>query len=208
MTTNNTIKTQIHEKLNEWGRGKIFFLDDLAEIDDHVSVRQFLCEMADDGTIFRIARGIYCYPLLSDSEFSPRRMLPSPEAVAQALASKEKVRIIPYGDQAACRLGLSGISLSNLRYLTDGSPRTINLSSGRKIRFDHTSEVKMFAFSNETMQMLSSAIRALGAERFEAEDMQRKVREILKGVPENDFRSDITLPPAWAADILVKLRYN
>ena len=208
MTTNNTIKSQILKKLEAWGRGKIFFLDDLVDIDDHVSVRQFLCEMTDEGTIFRLARGIYCYPLLSGSEFSLKRMLPDPETVAYALAAKEKVRIIPYGDQAACRLGLSGLVLSNLRYLTDGSPRTINLSSDRKIHFDHTSEVKMFAFRNGTMQLLSSSIRALGADRFADEGMKRKVRAILKDVPEDDFRKDITLPPAWVGRMLTELRYN
>lgn len=206
MNKNIPIKNQILNKLQEWGRGKIFFLDDLADIEDHVSVRQFLCEMADEGTVFRLARGIYCYPKFAGDEFSHRRELPSPESVAYALAAKEKLRIIPYGDQAACRLGLSGIVLSSLCFLTDGSPRTINMASGKKIRFNHTSEVKMFAFRNETMQMLSSAVRALGAEHFENEEMRRRVRAILKDVPDTDFEKDITLPPAWVGEILTEIR--
>ncbi len=36
--------------------------------------------------------------------------------------------------------------ISMQKYLTDGSPRVISLSATKKIYFNHTSEVKMFAF--------------------------------------------------------------
>lgn len=74
------------------------------------------------------------------------------------------MRIIPYGDHAAYKLGLTGLQVSNLKYLTDGASRVINLSSDKKIFFNHTSEVKIFDFCNETMQMISAAIRALTEE--------------------------------------------
>ena len=53
---------------------------------------------------------------------------PQPDTNAYALAAKERIRIIPYGDQAAYKLGLSGLGISHLKYLTDGVPRRINLS--------------------------------------------------------------------------------
>ena len=60
----------------------------------------------------------------------------------------------------------------------------------------------MFAFRNQTMQMLSASIRALGAEHFEDEGRKRRVREILKDIPEEDYNNDITLPPAWVGKII------
>lgn len=208
MNYETTIESKMRSLIRDWGRGRIFFLDDFACLDDPVSVRQFICGMVDEGFVVRLARGIYCYPILTEGEYSSRMLLPSAEAVAYALAAKENVRIIPYGDQAAMKLGLTSIVVSNQKYLTDGSPRVINLTAINKIYFNHTSEVKMFAFCNETMQLLSSAIRALGKEFFESDDKKRAIRAILKNVPENEFMRDITLPPAWVGKIITDIWNN
>lgn len=197
-----TIESKMRSMILGWGRGRIFFLDDFACLDDPVSVRQFICGMVEDGFVVRLARGIYCYPRLTEGEYSSRMLLPDAETIAYALAAKENVRIIPYGDQAAVKLGLSSLVVSSQKYLTDGSPRVINLSATNKIHFNHTSEVKMFAFRNEKMQLLSSAIRVLGEEYFKDEWRKRLVREILKDIPEGEFNRDITLPPAWVGKII------
>lgn len=202
MKEEDTIESKMRSMIREWGRGKIFFLEDFSSLNDPVSVRQFICGLVDEGFVIRLARGIYCYPKLSSGEYSSRMIIPDEESIAYALAARENVRIIPYGDYAAQKLGLSGLVISCNKYLTDGSPRTINLSSTRKIYFNHTSEVKMFAFRNQTMQMLSASIRALGAEHFEDEGRKRRVREILKDIPEEDYNNDITLPPAWVGKII------
>lgn len=202
MNEGDTIEYRMRSMIREWGRGKIFFLEDFSSLNDPVSVRQFICGLVDEGFVIRLARGIYCYPKLSSGEYSSRMIIPDEESIAYALAARENVRIIPYGDYAAQKLGLSGLVISCNKYLTDGSPRTINLSSTRKIYFNHTSEVKIFAFRNQTMQMLSASIRALGAEHFEDEGRKRRVREILKDIPEEDYNNDITLPPAWVGKII------
>lgn len=202
MAEEETIEYRMRSMIIGWGRGRIFFLEDFASLNDPMSVRQFICLLVDEGFVVRLARGIYCYPRLSEGEYSSRMILPDEETIAYALAARENVRIIPYGDFAAQKLGLTGMAVSCNKYLTDGSPRTINLSSTRKINFNHTSEVKMFAFCNETMQKLSSAIRVLGKEYFEDEGIKRKVRTILKDIPEDDYNRDITLPPAWVGLIM------
>ena len=205
MTECETIESRMRSMILGWGRGRIFFLEDFSSLDDPVSVRQFICGFVKEGFVARLARGIYCLPRISADEYSSRYVLPDEETIAYALAARENVRIIPYGDQTAYKLGLSGLVVSHYRYLTDGSPRVINLSATRKIYFNHTSEVKMFAFRNEAMQMLSSAVRALGQEHFEDEEIKRKVRAILKEIPDEDFMKDITLPPAWVGKILTDI---
>ena len=161
------IKTLVLEKIRKMPRGTIFFIDDFIELGSLGSVRLALMELKKEGLILRPARGIYCYPKIQ-SEYSGF-ITPTAESIAEALAAKERVRIIPYGDQSAYRLGLTGLQLSNLKYLTDGPSREINLTEGKKIFFNHTSEVKMFDFCNETMQMVSSAIRVLTEECLDGE---------------------------------------
>lgn len=208
MAEEATIESMMRSMIRDWGRGRIFFLDDFACLEDPVSVRQFICGMVKEGFVVRMARGIYCYPRLTEGKYSSKMLLPDAETVAYALAAKENVRIIPYGDQAALKLGLTSMLVSNHRYITDGSPRVINLTATNKIYFNHTSEVKMFAFRNETMQLLSSAIRALGKEYFESEEKKRAIRAILKDVPDDEFNRDITLPPAWVGKIITDIWNN
>lgn len=200
----DSTQQQILKQVTIWGQGSIFFPQDFPMIDSADCTRKALCQLTEDGTIIRLARGIYCYPRIT-GEYGMTVRYPSEEAIAEAVARKESVRIIPYGDEAAYRLGLTTMRVSSLKYLTDGSPRVINLAKGRKIYFNHTSEVKMFAFINVTMQMVSSSIRFLGAEYLDDELKRRRMREILRGVPEKDFMHDITLPPAWVGEIMTGL---
>ena len=199
------VKTFVLEKIRKMERGSIFFIDDFIELGSPGSVRLSLMELKKQGLILRPARGIYCYPKIRD-EYSGF-VVPSAETIAEALAKKERVRIVPYGDNAAFKLGLSGLRVSNLKYLTDGSSRVINLSSGQKIFFNHTSEVKIFDFCNETMQMISAAIRVLTEEYLDAEK-KRIIHKHLRTVPEEEFRKDITIPPAWVGEIIMDIWEN
>ncbi len=193
---------QIEERIRRMGRGRIFFLQDFYGVDGGpVSVRMSLSALSDEGTIVRLARGVYCYPEMR-GKYSTALSLPSEEIIAEAIAAKENVRIIPFGDQAAFLLGLTTMRVSHLKYLTDGSPRKINLANGRKIIFCHTSEVKMFAFRSEIMQRLSSAIRGLGEEYICTEEKKRIIRQHLKKVSDEDYAADINLPPAWVGKII------
>jgi hypothetical protein len=199
------VKTLVLEKIRKMERGSIFFIDDFIELGSPGSVRLSLMELKKQGLILRPARGIYCYPKIRD-QYSGF-VIPSAETIAEALAKKERVRIVPYGDNAAFKLGLSGLRVSNLKYLTDGASRVINLSSGQKIFFNHTSEVKIFDFCNETMQMISAAIRVLTEEYLDAEK-KRIIHKHLRTVPEEEFRKDITIPPAWVGKIIMDIWEN
>ena len=199
------VQKLVLEKIRQMDRGTIFFIDDFIELGSSGAVRIGLMELKKQGIILRLARGIYCYPQIH-SEYSGY-ITPTPETIAETLAKKERVRIIPYGDNAAYKLSLTGLKVSNLKYLTDGASRVINLSSGKKIIFNHTSEVKIFDFCNETMQMVSAAIRALTEECLDGEK-KRIVHQHLRTVPDEEFRKDITIPPAWVGKIILDIWNN
>ena len=197
------VTKSIHDRISSWERGRIFFLDDFAWLQSPEAVRFALHGMVKERFVVRIARGVYCYPKI-EGKYSMRVVLPSEEMIAQCFAQKEKVRIIPYGDQAAYRLGLTTMRISDLKYLTDGAPRKISLASTRKIDFNHTDEVKMFGYKNETMQNIASAVRFLTAEMIDAEK-KRIIRKHLRTVPEKEYWHDITIPPAWVGKIITDI---
>ena len=191
--------------LRSWERGRFVFTDDFASLESQGSVRIGLCQLVKDGVLHRIARGIYYYAgITGDINVKTSFVMPSEDTIAYAVAERERIRIIPYGDQAAKKLGITGMSISMLKYLTDGAPRVINLAKGRKIYFNHTSEVKLFNFCNETMQMISSAIRALGADMI-GEREKQILQEAIRKVPDKEFEKDITIPPAWVQAIMLEI---
>ena len=201
----NGTLTQMRGMLRSWERGRFVFTDDFASLESQGSVRIGLCQLVKDGVLHRIARGIYYYAgITGENNVMASFVMPSEESIAYAVAERERIRIIPYGDQAARKLGIMGMSISSLKYLTDGAPKVINLAKGRKIYFNHTSEVKMFDFRNETMQMISSAIRALGANMI-GEREKQILQEAIRKVPEKEFEKDITIPPAWVQVIMLEL---
>lgn len=200
------VTQQMRDIIRGWDRGRIFFLDDFATLESPGAVRFALLDMVKEGFVIRLARGVYCYPEISD-EFGMKRIIPSDERIAYCIAEKEKVRIIPYGDQAAYKLGLTTMRISDLKYLTDGAPRKINLSATKKIYFNHTDEVKMFGYRNETMQDIASAIRFLTEEMIDGE-RKRVIHKHLRTIPEEDFRHDITIPPAWVGKIITEIWNN
>ena len=194
-----TIENDILARLSKRGRGRIFFAQEYYDLWPESSVRFALSNLAQQGRIVRLARGVFCYPRLS--EYGMKMLLPDADEIARAIARKTHVRIVPYGDQAAYLVGLTGVHFSSTTYLTDGAPRRIHLSNGR------TSEMRIFAFKSEKMQLISNAVRALGRENVKLAE-----REVLKwyldSVPASEFEADIQLCPEWVRDILLDLKVN
>ena len=191
--------------LAEMGRGRIFFAQEYYDRWPESTVRFSLGVLAGKGQIVRLARGVFCYPNLS--EHGMKMLLPDPDDIAKAIAEKTRVRIVPVGDQAACLVGLTGLSFNRYTYLTDGAPRKINLANGRRIEFRHTSEMRIFAFTSRKMMLISNAIRAIGRENIKEGE-----REVLKwqldSIPAADFEKDIMLCPEWVRDMLLDLKVN
>lgn len=201
----DNIESDILRRLAGMGRGRIFFAQDFYDLWPEGTVRYALSILAEKGLIARLARGVFCFPEIS--EHGMKMLLPEPDTVAQAVADRARVRIEPVKDQAACLVGLTGLSFNQYVYLTDGAPRKIHLSNGRMIEFRHTSEMRIFAFRSRKMMLLSNGIRALGKENIGPGE-----REVLKwqldSVPAEDFDEDIRLCPGWVRDILLDLKVN
>ena len=200
-----TIESDILKRLSKKGRGRIFFAQEFYDLWPESSVRFALSNLAEEGQIARLARGVFCYPRLS--EHGMKMILPDADEIAKAMARKTHVRIVPYGDQAAYLVGLTGFQISSTTYLTDGAPRKIHLSNGRTIEFRHTSEMRIFAFCNSKMQLISNAVRSLGREGIRVNEKEA-LKWHLEDVPTEDFNADLSLCPEWVRDLLLDLKVN
>lgn len=205
MEEKRKIDDLLYEKLIAKGRGRIFFAQEFYDYWPDSSVRFALSNLNVDGKIARLARGVFYFPELS--QHGMKMILPDVDTIAMAIADKTKVRIVPYGDQAAYLVGLTSVQFSSSTYLSDGAPRKIHLANGRMIEFRHTSEMRIFAFQNRKMQLISNAVRALGKENIKIYEKET-LKWHLDSIPAEEFYADISLCPEWVRDILLDLKVN
>ncbi|GHV68854.1 hypothetical protein FACS1894199_16730 [Bacteroidia bacterium] len=158
-----TTVDQIKNKIAKRKRGNLFFPDDFAQLGTPVAIRLALSKLTKSGLLKRIAHGVY-YSTAKDvkignSVFSP---MPSVDDIAQAIAKRDKARIVPTASHALNLLGLSTQVPANVVYITDGAPRRISVGKGRGILFQHTSELKKLAYKSKLLMLIVSALREIG----------------------------------------------
>jgi len=98
---------------------------DFLEIGSREAVDVTLHRLARKGTIRRLARGVHDlpkrHPVLG-------LLAPSAEAVAKAMAGRDRTRLQPAGAYAANALGLFEQVPAKVLFLTDGPSRTVRIS--------------------------------------------------------------------------------
>lgn len=191
----NVTDNAVRERILGLKRGAIFFPSDFDDIATDTAVRQTLSRMVKRGEIIRVSRGIYCYPR-SNPALGLDIISPSAEDIARRVAERDKVKIIPTGDQALNQLGLSTQVPGNAVYITNGARKKINLGKGRSIVFRESNEFRLFDFKSEVMMLVVSAMRSIGEGRV-GSDILTILREIVRNVSPEILKHDIRLAPVW-----------
>ena len=194
-----SVEKQVDKAISNHKRGKIFFPSNFTKFGSSTAIRQALNRLEDKGVLIRLAKGIYLYPkkheLLGVIQ-------PTIEEIAIAISKRDKARIIPTGNNALNKLGLSTQVPMNMVYLTDGTPRTIRVNN-RTIKFKIASP-KLLSTKNETNVLIIQALRELGKENVDSKVLD-KIKKILNKVDINDVKYDIKLAPVWISEIIESL---
>lgn len=186
---------KVRERILSYERGRIFFPSDFDDIASAEAIRQTLSRMVRKNEIIRVSRGIYCYPR-SNKALGLDLIPPSVEEIAQRIAERDRVKIVPTGDQALNQLGLSTQVPGNAVYITNGARKNISIGKGRGIIFRESNEIRLFEFMSKIMMLAVSAMRSIG-EATLSNELLDKIKTILKDVPEEEFNHDIRLAPVW-----------
>ena len=112
----------LEHKLSLIPEGELVFLSDFPEYDSS-SVCRVLAEKCSSGEYVKVSKGIYCKARMT--KFGP--MMQSVEKVLDAIARRDKAKILPSGNAALNSLGMSEQVPMRLTYLTSGSARVIDL---------------------------------------------------------------------------------
>lgn len=185
----------VSERIRAFAKGAIFFPTDFDDIATPEAIRQTLSRMVKRGAITRVSRGIYCIPR-SNPALGLESIPPAAEDIAQKVAERDHVKIIPTGDQALNQLGLSTQIPANAVYITNGARKKINIGEGRSIIFRESNEFRLFEFCSKLMMLAVSAMRSIGEGNLNDEIMD-KIKEVVKKVTPENYRHDILLAPVW-----------
>ena len=185
-------------KIKKAKGGSLFFIDDFLKFGNAKSIGKALERLVDDNKIHRVARGIYAR-LETDPILGP--VNPSAEEIAQAIAKRDKARIVPSGSLAMNALGLSPQVPMNIVFLTDGSARKIQLGK-RKIIFKKTSPRNLSTIG-KISTLAIQALKEIGKDKITQQEVDLILDRIKKEDPYR-LEHDIRFAPEWVRVILRK----
>lgn len=197
-----TIDDKIIANVAKRGRGAVLFPNEFSSIGNAKAVAKALERLVNDRTLIRLARGIYYYPKV-DKELGLGVLYPSYEDIAQRIAQREKTKIAPSGAYAMNMLGLTTQVPMNIVFLTDGNARKIKLQNGHAIVFKHAVP-KNFAFQNKTIQLITTALKAIGKNNVTNEHVSI-LKKVLANIPKEKAIRDYKLIPVWIQTLMDKM---
>ena len=200
--TSQSIENKIFSTIRRKRHGVILFASDFSSIGERKTINKALERIALSGKIIRIARGIYCKPKV-DAEFGFGILYPSVDEVAQAIAQRDKCRIVPTGDAALNKLGLSTQVPMNAVYYTDGTPRRIKVYNGKGILFKHVVP-KRLNFKSELVMLITFALQTIGQGHVSDEQLDR-IKQLLSKESKERVYEDLELIPSWIRSIILKV---
>ena len=194
-----SIDSRIVAAIHGRGRGSVFVPADFLEIGSREAVDVALHRLARQGTIRRLARGVYDFPK-EHPVLGP--LAPSAEDIARALAGRDRTRLQPAGAYAANALGLSEQVPAKVVFLTDGPARTVKIGS-TTIQLRRTTPKNMEA-AGRLSGLLIQALRELGQEHV-TQERRDHLKRTLPADKRRELLKDLRLAPAWMHPIFREL---
>jgi hypothetical protein len=169
----------------------VFTPSDFLDLGSPHTVGMALNRMLRAGGIRRLARGLYDRPKLHP-KLGP--LAPTPDAIAQAIARRDGIRVQPAGAAAANLLRLSEQVPARVVYETDGRSRTVKV--GRQtIEFRNTTRRNPETIG-KTSGIVIAALRNIG----KANVTERRVahlRDLMSAEDRERLLQDLPRAPAW-----------
>ena len=187
---------QIFTKIKKAKRGTLFFADSFVNYGNAKTVNKALERMVKSGEIDRVATGIYVRPRINKIV---GKIFPTIEEIAQAIAKRDKAKILPTGSYALNQLGLSTQVPMNVVYLTDGAARNVKVGK-MLIKFKKTTPRNVSAVG-EISRLVIQALRTLGRENATDEEIAH-IQKLLAMEKATRLEHDIRLAPAWIREIM------
>jgi hypothetical protein len=195
-----TMRDQIVARIERLGEGKAFSAKDFLDIASRGTIDMALGSLARSGTIRRIRRGLYDMPRVN-----PRlggKLSPDIDEAAQAIARRQRWKIVPEGAWAANLLGLSTQVPAKIIYLTDG-PNNEVLIGRRSIHFKHARPKAMAGLEGK-FALVVQALRHLGKDGIGPREIE-KLRTALSSAEKRRLVKDTRFGVDWIYEVAKRI---
>lgn len=186
-----SIEKTIRKRIYEMGKGVVFSPGRFLDLGSRAAVDVALHRLLQAGTIRRIARGMYDYPV---NHPVLGQLSPSVDAIAKALAGKDRLRLMPAGAYAANLLRLSGQVPAKAVFLTDGPAKKVRVGN-QTIELKQTT-LRIMDVSNPTSGLVIAALKYLGKAHVTRERIAH-VRQLFSEADRRKLLKDLPMAPAW-----------
>ena len=191
-----SIESQILDRIRGTGRGSVFVPGDFLDLGNRQGVDFALHRLTKQGTLRRLARGLYDYP---KEHQQLGTLSPSVDAIAEALAGRDRLRIQPSGAYAANLLHLSEQVPAKAVFLTDGPSRRLKVGA-QEIVLRRTTPRAMAA-AGRMSGLVIQGLKYLGQQHVTMERIA-PLRQLLSEKDRKQLKQDMPLAPAWMRPFL------
>ncbi len=191
------INSKILFRIYGHGKGWAFFPSEFAGEFGRNQIDNALSDLAAEGKIRRICRGMYDYPKYS--ELLKQELSPDFDQVARAFARKFNWRIQPSGEAALNLLGLSTQVPGKYIYLSDGPNRSYVIGN-YNLEFRKT-VLKEVGFKYRESGIIVQALKTLGKEHITPE-LLGKFRKAINSGMFSKILKDTKTVTGWVYDCI------
>lgn len=195
---NESINSQIEAKVKQSKSDQIFLPSDFKDLGTSTAIRKALSRLVEQRVLVRMGQGIYA-TAVHDKVFG--EVLPSMEEIATSLAKKEHVKIMPTGQYALNKIGLSTQVPMKMVFLTNGTKKNITIGKS-SIIFQPTTTKKL-AMIGSISSLLFLGLEELDLKQLSKSEME-KIISLLKKEDEKKLKHDLKLAPAKISDFVIK----
>src|SRR5436190_638347 len=172
------LKTHVLKQILESAQNQVWTASDFAALGGRAALDKVLQRLVATRELRRIDRGLYDRP--TRNELTGKATVPDYRAVIQAVARRDKVRLLLDGMTAANDLGLTTAVPARIEVLVDARLRPIRLGN-QVIHFRTAAPSRLFWAGRPAMQVVQALywMQDILSRKEERERTMRKLQKIL-----------------------------
>jgi hypothetical protein len=203
------LKSQVLKQILEASPNQVWTASDFAVLGSRSALDKVLQRLVAAGELRRIDRGLYDRP--GSNELTGKPTVPDYRSVIQAVARRDKVRLLLDGMTAANDLGLTTAVPAQIEVLVDARLKPIPLGN-QVIHFKTAAPSRLFWAGRPAMRLVQALywmqdVLLRPAERQKAMEQLKKVLANEKDGAgmRNDLRSGFSALPIWMQEFVSEL---
>lgn len=196
----NIIINRIKDRISSMDKGTVLTISDFLDIANYDATKNALSKLEKEGILKREVRGIYKIP--NYNKKLKIEVPANPDEIAMAVAKNNKWTIIPKGDAALNKLGLSTQVPAVYEYVSDGPTKEYEYGKFK---------IKMHKRSNKYISgvtiksgMVIEAIKTIGQKNMN-DDYRKLIADRLSNKDMEILLEDGRVTARWINEEIVKI---